>query len=87
MPPDRFDSGASNPVSATITPSANQNAPMRRLERLRGIRTERLSGDLSCFIRTVCDPALKGGEQSKTVSDETLPPWFFNTKGGFILVK
>lgn len=49
MTSDRFDSSVENTASATNTSSDNQNAPLRRLERLASIQSERLSGRNASF--------------------------------------
>jgi hypothetical protein len=84
MTSDRFDSGDAQPRSAVTTSPDNQNAPLRRLERLASIRMERLNDASSHFHpEPFATPPSKAGSKAKRFRDETTPPLVFNTKGGF----
>jgi len=74
MPSERIDSSTAHPASGVITHTRNQNAPLRRLERLASIPAKRLS-DITAFggggnSAAARATAVQGGGKSEAAQAE-----------------
>jgi hypothetical protein len=74
----RFDSSVAKAPSATDTSLDNQNAPVRRLERLSDMSMGRSSGVFSSVSsEPFATPPFKAGSEAKRFQDETLTSLVF----------